>query len=870
VILAVIAATTILACASSSAALFLSSASSESLRRIVAADCPDASYPTVQVGPMNSVPPGNQAALEVPLGANPPTELNIVDLAGLDRRASAALTGAGLAAPQHVAVGESAVYATPDGGAHQKRVQLLYRDGAAANITPLRQGPARGVWVPAGLASQLSLRPGQPLRLGFIGGPQAAVPVAGIYRDLFFAPTTPFWCSYGHLFQNPASVDPPPPALVLPTDAGVFADVQHSTGVPATHLWASPISTDHLTLSAAQDLVHRQNDAYRRLGVPAPADFGTQNTGPGQLPAFAGRTALIRDGLRGPVVPIALGGTILALLLVGAAGSYWADRRSREVRLLSSRGVGPGALAAKAVLELAAPALAGTVLGWLAARWLVRTLGPNPHLDRAAPGQAAVTAAIGLLAGLALLALVAGLRSRGATERPIGARLSWAAVVPWELALLAGAAGCYGRLRGGNAVLLDHNVAQVKMLVVAFPLLFLVGGSIVVVRLLALLLPRLGRLAGRRSAAWYLAARRITASRVVSVTLLAAASTPIAVLVYAAGLTQTSQYTLDAKARLFVGSDIAVSTTDQLTRTAATDRVGTVVVRFTHGRVGDQDVQLLAIDPDTFAGTAFWDRRFADLPLPQLLAMLRAPTAGGRVPAIAVAGADLGPRFDVTLGASTGRLETVASTRLFPGGHLPQPLIVVSAARLGPVDEHAGTMVELWSSHPTAEAEAAVRAQRARVFDTTDQLSVFQAANFLGISWTFGYLTALAALVGLVAAGGLLLYLETRQRSRVASYALGRRMGLSRATHLRSLLAELGSLLLAACAVGAALGWAAVLLVYQRLDVDTDRPPPPLLTTPVVALVGCVAAVVAVATLAALYAQRSADRADVAEVLRLG
>jgi putative ABC transport system permease protein len=143
-------------------------------------------------------------------------------------------------------------------------------------------------------------------------------------------------------------------------------------------------------------------------------------------------------------------------------------------------------------------------------------------------------------------------------------------------------------------------------------------------------------------------------------------------------------------------------------------------------------------------------------------------------------------------------------------------------------------------------------------------------ANFLGVSWSFGYLSALAALVGLVAIGGLLLYLETRQRSRMASYALGRRMGLGRGTHLRSLLAELGVLLGLAWVIGAGLAWAAVLMVYRRLDIDVTRPPAPLLTVPVLAFLGSAAAVAVVVALAALYAQRSADRADVSEVLRLG
>jgi putative ABC transport system permease protein len=194
----------------------------------------------------------------------------------------------------------------------------------------------------------------------------------------------------------------------------------------------------------------------------------------------------------------------------------------------------------------------------------------------------------------------------------------------------------------------------------------------------------------------------------------------------------------------------------------------------------------------------------------------------------------------------------------------------VDSSRLGTVDPHAGSLNELWTSRDVDTARAELAGQGARIYKISTRDDVFQAANFLGVSWTFGYLTALAALVGLVAVGGLLLYLETRQRARTASYALGRRMGLTRGTHLRSLVAELGVLLGSAWVVGAGLAWAAVLMIYGRLDIDPGRLPPPLLTVPTAALVGSAAVVAAVVVLASLYAQRSADRADVAEVLRLG
>lgn len=865
VILAVVGAALILACASASAALFLSSASSESLHRILAQQCADAAHPTVRATGVVSDPS------RPVVGAR--TALQPRRVADGDVRA--AMSGAGLADPYPVRFSEQAPQVVA--GAQAKGGRLFFRPGATEQITPIgRSLPGAGVWLPDGLATRLSVAVGGTVDLtigGADGGGAGTARVVGIYRNLFEEPIRPYWCSYDTLFVNSSYGDDTsaPPPLVLTTDSATFTRLRDGYGGSSTESWVSPVGTDDLTLSEAEQIAGRQSAAYGAAGLPEPTDFADRNSGTGQLPAFAERVGLIRDGLRGPVLPIALGGSLLALLLVGAAGSYWADRRAREVRLLSSRGVGPAALALKAVLELALPAVVGTVLGWLLARWLVAALGPSPLLDAAAPGQAGLTALVALAAGMALLALVAGLRSRAATERPVGARRTWAAALPWELLLLAAALLCWLRLRSGAAVTVDDGIAQINLLVVAFPLLFLVGAAVLVVRLLALLLPRLGRAAGRLSPGWYLAARRVTASRVVSVVLLAAASTPIAVLVYAAALTQTSQYTLDAKAGLINGSSVAVQSVDPIARTPATDAAGTVVVRYLYGAVDGQpgDVTVLAVDPDTFTGTAFWDDRFASRPLPELMAALKA--GGGDVPAVVIAD---GPAFPATfeLGLGRTRVDVAVAARAdyFPGRRVPAPMVVVDRARLGEVDPYAGTLNELWSRGDAGAAQAAVVAQDARVYVVSSQDSVFEVANFLGVSWTFGYLSALAALVGLVAIGGLMLYLETRQRTRTASYALGRRMGLTRATHLRSLLAELGVLLGLAWVVGAALAWAAVLMVYGRLDIDTDRPPPPLLTVPTAAFAGSLVAVAVVVGLAALWAQRSADRADVAEVLRLG
>jgi len=177
---------------------------------------------------------------------------------------------------------------------------------------------------------------------------------------------------------------------------------------------------------------------------------------------------------------------------------------------------------------------------------------------------------------------------------------------------------------------------------------------------------------------------------------------------------------------------------------------------------------------------------------------------------------------------------------------------------------------EIWTNGDPEPAAAAIREQDARLFRVFTTTEVFELANFLGVSWTFGYLQALAAFVGVIAIGGLLLYLETRQRKRTASYAMARRMGLSRWTHFRSLLAELGSVLVVAGIVGVGLAAAACAMAYRRLDVDPIREPSPLLAIPWITLAAIAVAAIVVAFLTAVYAQRRSDRANPAEVLRLG
>jgi putative ABC transport system permease protein len=212
----------------------------------------------------------------------------------------------------------------------------------------------------------------------------------------------------------------------------------------------------------------------------------------------------------------------------------------------------------------------------------------------------------------------------------------------------------------------------------------------------------------------------------------------------------------------------------------------------------------------------------------------------------------------------------VATARVLPGRRTGDPVVLVAADRLPdvPRNAHADRVSELWTDASRAravEVATAAGATGPRVVEPDD---VFTVANFLGITWTFGYLSALAVFVGVIAVGGLLLYLEARSRTRVSGYVMARRLGLSKAAHFRSLVVELGGVAVVGLLLGAGLAAIAVAVVYRRLDVDLLRPPTPLLDVPWPAVAATALTALLVAVLAAAYAQRAADRADPASVLR--
>src|SRR5262249_27483617 len=108
------------------------------------------------------------------------------------------------------------------------------------------------------------------------------------------------------------------------------------------------------------------------------------------------------------IAPIRLAGVAAALVLLIAAGALVARESRRELRLRLLRGERPGSLAVRTGLAEVPSVVIGTVVGVFVAVLGVRALGPTPELEPGPVRAALVAAAIGALAAVAVVGIVAG------------------------------------------------------------------------------------------------------------------------------------------------------------------------------------------------------------------------------------------------------------------------------------------------------------------------------------------------------------------------------------------------------------------------------------------------------------------------------
>jgi putative ABC transport system permease protein len=770
----------------------------------------------------------------------------------------------------------------PQGGAPVNRaaqVQLAARDGFAGHVRRLAtaQGTAAadGVWVPRSVATALRLRPGQVVVIGT--APLVRARVAGIYQDLTDGdrPLDPFWSPLSGAMAVQQADQPPPPLLLAEPEP--LAELGRQLAVSARLEWDFYLPPGRLTVPAVETLVPQIDRVRLDISDPLSLLAARQATASSPLATAVASAHTTELALTGPVEAISVTGRILALALLAAAGLYGVKRRRGEVLLLTAQGVGGAQLAARSVMEAVLPLLAGGALGWALAVGLAGVLTPTsepqPQALAAANREVVVVLAVGLL----LLAAVTWASVRAEErERSRAAFRELLAKPLWEaLVLVLAAAALYElQTRGGRPVQVAGQPAQVDRFLVLFPLLLIAGLAGLAARGAGRLLAngtRPIRAGARPRPAAFLAVRRLAAAPRLVLLLVTGSALAFGILGYAGILVASTRAAALDKARVLVGSDTSVSTRAAAEGLDGGGLAATRVQRVSGVTLAPYGVtvDLVAVDPSTFAAAVHWDATYAGEPLGVLLDRLAAdPAAAGRLPAL-LAGPAVPTSNAIEVGATELALAITGRAAVFPGmSRADRPLLVVSAARLA-ARARLPAEHEVWTREDPAAVVAVLREAGTVPEAVRTATTVMRTPAFLAVSWTFSMLQALGALAGLVALIGLVLYVQARQRGRLVAYALARRMGLSRGAHLRSVALELAAMLLFGFALGVTLALVTSSLVYRRLDPMPEIPPGLHLRLPG-AVLGLTLVGTAVAALAgALLVQRGADRANIAEVMRL-
>jgi hypothetical protein len=774
-------------------------------------------------------------------------------------------------------------------------VVVLFREGAADHLDVVEGASRPGeVWLSDRAMALTGAGPEAGARLGGV-----ATPVSGVYRDMAAGTVSdPFWCSHRpDLLLRGTDLEPPPPVVVADRETWVgLESTAESTVVEAA--WEAPLRDD-VTVTEARALVDDlacegpsvDELAWCEGGTPmvqgnlppswtpddglvvAPdAATFVERFFSSSLPFVAERAHGIQSEVGGGVWPVAVLAALAGAGLVAATALLWCDRRQREVTLLTVRGVTPAAIAVKAVLELAGALLVGSAVGVGLAYGLVVTVGPSPTLEPASLARAAGlgVAAIGM-AGV-VVGLVVAVRARGG---PLARRRPWLRFVPWEVVLGLATAVSFIRLgEWGVPVSRGATVSRVDVLGLMFPVLFLATMVAIAARLLGLGIGPLRSLSSEWPSPVFLAVRRVARYRAAVIGMVAATALATGVFGYAATIQRSMDATLEAKALVYLGSDVVVRVPDGQEIPASLAGRSTPVDLYSSAYVEAPDreqVNLFAIDPATFAQAAFWDPSLASLPLEDLLDRLGAPPTDGRVPAIVV-GVDIPPVADagvVTVGTTLFQVEEVSEVQAFPGMRRGSPAMFVAASAMA--DLGVSTPVhEIRIQGERHEVLAALDEAGTSYEETTTADGVVDSVSFLTVSQTFGFMRSLAMASTVLVVGGVAVYLDARRRNRVLAYAFARRMGLSRGQHRGALLTEVLAGIGVGCWLGLVVATAGAAVALERLDPLRLVRPDPLLRPATGLLLALALGGLVVAVLAAVVAQRATDRDDPVGVLRAG
>ncbi|MDP9301620.1 MAG: hypothetical protein M3P43_12130 [Actinomycetota bacterium] len=761
------------------------------------------------------------------------------------------------------------------------RIRLLSRTGFLSHIQVVSRASdgTQGVWLPDSTALALHAVAGKTVTItkGLLS---MTVPVAGIYRTLV-GRVPPFWAPVSAAIY-PSGADEPPPPPPLLADETEFLRITTELQDSGSYAWdfeLAPAAQADLDLNTAKQVVGRIGGFDSRShDLTTPIGMALQQpTVESPLSGLVVQATSAVNSIAGPIGTLSVTGAIVALVGVLAAAVYGIRRRRTEVRMLNAIGISWFRLGTRFAAEALPPLAIGAIVGWALANWLVRSLGPSSIVDADATQASLLAAAVGSAVAIVVFGLVAAAAGRIETEAAsrgrLASKLSGAA---WEVPILIlAAAALYEITARGTAPIEGANGSvHIDRLFLLFPILFIAGFGGLAVRGLSRSLVRV-RTRSTRWPVWlYFAARRLSSAPRVALLLVTASCLAVGILAYAGTVVSTIRAATLDKTMVAVGADVSASHGANLVLPPQGQPRALTRVISIRGDVmpAQHQANVLAIDPSTFAQTAFWDANFSSHSLPDLLRML-SQSSGNDVPTIVVNG-PAAPASTLSIGGYSIPLRVVDSVGTFPGESRGTNLVVSAPVLRRILESHGVTITSVGASYRTwARGDSARAASYFKSLGISPQLIVsaaarLQAPDLRALSWAFGFMEVLGAMTALVALIGLVLYLQARQRGREMTYALSYRMGLSARAHLAAVAAELACILIAALVIGAVLAVCAASLVYQRLDPMPSLPPNALLKLPL-DLLGTILLAIATSTVVgASIVQRQTQRVNVAEVMR--
>jgi putative ABC transport system permease protein len=755
------------------------------------------------------------------------------------------------------------------------------RSRFGSHLTAIDAVDGRGVWLPASAAETLQVEPGDTIELA--GERATKTRLKGTYAALTAtSPLPAFWAPF-RKFIVPPTDEPGPGSelqVLLLGDEPTVGRIAGQMRWRMTASWELPIATRDLTLPEAR----RSSARILRLADRIPtATFTGENalfggarffevagdryierlrpTSTTALPEITRAASRTVQSITPPVHAVAIIAATVAMLVVAAAGFYCVQKRAVEFRLLVSRGIPTSALGVHAALEALLPAAATCAVALVMARYVLARAGPGP-IDSTAFRQAIVNSAALVMLGVIAFSIVVALSA----ERLLafGSRkLRWRRAYS-DVGLAVGVAASF--LVMANRATETAQGGRIDVFLVLLPLAAVGLGAALLARYAMHGLKRARAATETAPFPIYIALRRLAGGSNAAVALIAVSAVAVGLLIYTSMVVASANATTHAKSHVFVGSDVSVYANDP-NYVPDLGVPATTVVKVDDMTAGGRQVDVLGIDPETFAAAAYWDDAFSKSSLEDLVTNLRTRPRNG-LSVVVAGGSD-------TIGALTTdegsvKLRVVGTASVFPGMLQDDPLLVADKqALLRYLDSgslNPGPYV--WAKGRPGEVVATMAREGLAAEYALTARDAGASPTLQSLAWTLSVLRVFGIALGGLAIGVFLLYLSARQRTRVAAYVLMRRMGLSSRAHRVALASEIALTLCGSVAFGIGLGAASAGIVHTAIDLLPQVPPSPLLRFPSADATASLLAAIVVAGAGGLWLQVVSDRANPAEVMR--